>query len=41
MRTVENEIDRLEIVVEAEASRANRALGALDKKLEQIHLKRS
>ena len=33
---MENEIDRLEIVVEAEASRANRALGALDKKLEKV-----
>jgi SLT domain-containing protein/flagellar biosynthesis chaperone FliJ len=33
---VENEIDRLEIVVETEASRATRALGALYKKLEKV-----
>ena len=33
---MENEIDRLEIVVETEASRATRALGALYKKLEKV-----
>ncbi len=31
-----NEIDRLEIVVEAEANRANRALGGMEKRLDRI-----
>lgn len=33
---MENEVDKLEIVVEAEASRANRAMSALEKKIDRV-----
>lgn len=36
VRKVSNEIDRLEIAVEAEANRANRALSGMEKRLEKI-----
>lgn len=36
VRKVSNEIDRLEITVEAEANRANRALSGMEKRLEKI-----
>lgn len=36
VREVSNEIDRLEIVVEAEANRANRALSGMEKRLNKI-----
>ena len=36
VKKVSNEIDRLEIAVEAEANRANRALNGMEKRLNKI-----